>query len=436
MAQSTLTRLPLRYRRAEVSAIFRYILAGDSCSVVGASGVAKSNLYRFLREDEVRRHYFGNRHQEFLLVAIDGNEITQCTEEAVTNLLVKRLLTQVQEIVVGDNNLEGAVNAILEQPGRAIVFLFDQFDALYEKLSGRFFTNLRALRDEHKYRISYVLLSRKQLSAIARSSEHEEFEELFSANTIGLGPYDDGDSLLLLQRIGSRYGRQLDLSTSVRLVELTGGHPGSLKAAGLAILNERLELPDTGSRSSEALLRVADVRSECEKLWTSISNSEQYYLRRLTAALPPPRDAQTRAVLELKGLIIKTESGFTTLSPVFSEYVSRYHAVEEAAIKLTAGAISVDTAGEVWIDGAQVAPPLTKKELSLLEYLCLAPGRLRTKDEIIAVVYPDEYRTGGSISDDALSSLVKRLRDRLETHSGFSHKIVAVRGKGYRLDSY
>ena len=69
------------------------------------------------------------------------------------------------------------------------------------------------------------------------------------------------------------------------------------------------------------------------------------------------------------------------------------------------------------------------------EYLCLSPGRLRTKDEIIAAAYPDEYRTGAGVSDDALNAFVKRLRDRLESYSGFGDKIVTVRGRGYRLES-
>jgi len=77
---------------------------------------------------------------------------------------------------------------------------------------------------------------------------------------------------------------------------------------------------------------------------------------------------------------------------------------------------------------------LTKKELLLLEYLCLEPGRLRSRDEIVAVVYPEEYQVGNSPSDDALNALVKRLREHLEKIARRGHYIVTMRGKGYRLD--
>jgi DNA-binding response OmpR family regulator len=123
------------------------------------------------------------------------------------------------------------------------------------------------------------------------------------------------------------------------------------------------------------------------------------------------------------------------VSPLFAGYISRWKKVEPAVTKLTAGAIRIDSAGEVWVNNELVTPALTKKELLLLEYLCLSPGRLRTKEEIISAAYPDEYRSGSGVTDDALNAVVKRLRDRLSPYSAFGDKIVTVRGKGYRLES-
>ena len=178
---------PLTYRQSEVRSILRSVRAGDSCSIVGPSGVAKSNLFRFLRQENVRRHYLGDEWSDYLLVHLDFNEVTGLTEEAVTSLLVERLLNAAPNVTTNDQGLSAVVRAVFDQDVRAIIFLFDQFDAVYETLDGRFFANLRAICDEYKYRISFVILSRNLLPAIARSPEREEFEELFSANTIGLG---------------------------------------------------------------------------------------------------------------------------------------------------------------------------------------------------------------------------------------------------------
>ena len=416
-------------------AILRSVRAGDSCSVVGPSGVAKSNLYRFLRQEDVRRHYLGDKWADYLLVYLDCNEITEVTEEAVTGLLVERLLKAAPRVTVSNQSLSDVVRAAFDQDVRAIIFLFDQFDAVYETLQGRFFANLRAIRDEYKYRISYVLLSRNLLPVLARSPEREEFEELFSANTIGLGPYNEDDSLFLLNRVSSRYGIKLDPKDSQTLIELAGGHPGILKATSIALFNERVDLAKEKIEIFDSLLNVTDVLSECDKLWNSIGAAEQQFLRRLETDSSPQRDKQTRSLLQLKGLIREDNDRLVHFSPLFAEYVARWKGAEPAATKIAAGAIRIDTAGEVWINDELVTPALPKKELLLLEYLCLSPGRLRTKDEIIAAAYPDEHRSGAGVSDDALNAVIKRLRERLGPYSGFGDKIVTVRGKGYRLES-
>ena len=433
-SNSTANDFPLTYRHLEVAVIMRCIRAGDSCAIVGTSGVAKSNLSRFLRQESVRRHYLGEDWEDYLLVHLDGNEITEMNEEALSVLLVERLLAAAPEDNAKHQSLRAAVKAAFDKNIRTIVFIFDQFDAVYEGLSGRFFANLRAIRDEYKYRISFLLLGRNQLKALATSPEREEFEELFSANTIGLGPYNIDDSLLLLRRVSGRYGGTLDSKKSQTLIELSGGHPGLLKAASIAVLNERVEPAEAQPDLLDSLMNVPDVVSECEKLWNSIGDAERLFLKRLGNS-NPPRDKQASSLLKLKGLIKTQDDDFVHFSPLFAEYIFRWKGVEVATTKLAAGALRIDTAGEVWINDELVKPPLTKKELLLLEYLSLSPGRLRTKDEIIAAAYPDEYRSGAGVSDDALNAVVKRLRDRLEHYSGFGRKIVTVRGKGYRLDS-
>ena len=218
------------------------------------------------------------------------------------------------------------------------------------------------------------------------------------------------------------------------MTHLAGGHPGLLKAASIALFNERVELAKEQIEIIDALLNVNDVLSECDKLWNSISAAEQQFLRRLETDSSPQRDKQTKDLLQLKGMITVVNENLEHFSPLFAEYLARWKGVEPAATKLAAGAIRIDTAGEVWINDQRVTPALAKKELLLLEYLCLAPGRLRTKDEIIAAAYPDEHRSGVGVSDDALNAVIKRLRERLEPYSGFGEKIVTVRGKGYRLD--
>lgn len=443
--------LPPAYRKKEVAGILSCIRAGDSCSIVGASGVAKSNLFRYLLQPEVRQHHLGPQWKNYLFVHLDANEVTEMTEQTISVMLVERLLEQFSGnsadgdarepkpnaySVATHKTLASTVGTILNAGSQVLVFIFDQFDVVYQTLNCRFFANLRAIRDQHKYRVSYVVLTRHKLMALASSQECEEFEELFSPNVIGLGPYARDDALNMLARIGQRFGIQLDSQTSERLIALTGGHPGLLKASVIALFKEeQLELPEEQAQAVAALLSVADVQSECEKLWNSLGDAEQHYLRDCVINKKPHPEPATQALLQMKGLVREQSGLLTPFSVVFAQHVATSKGVDKPSIKVRAGSLSIDTAGDVWVNEQRLTPALTKKELLLLEYLCLEPGRLRSKDEIIAVVYPDEYRAGDSISDDALNSLVKRLRDRLEPFNGLRAKIVTVRGRGYRLNA-
>jgi len=454
-----LRSLPLTYRRAEVSSIFRFLRAGESCSIVGVSGMAKSNLFRHLLNSEVRKHYLGDDWQSYLFVAVDSNGLVEISECAAYELLFQRLIAELRktgpageiaaklealytqtvcstEPLVWHKRFAQAASAVLNADHQFyLVILLDQFDEMCKHLNPKFFANLRSIRDENKYRISYVTFTRDKLPDLREAPEFEEFYELFSPNVIGLGPYTHEESLLLLDRVCGRYGESLSRDVCERIIELAGGHPGLLKAAGLAMLHGKTDLPDDTEQALDALLEIEDVKTECSKLWKSIDSDEREALRRIAKRSHAPfRSPDTLGKLRLRKLIVEQKSGFSLLSPILSRYASQQKEGRPSDITVRAGPISIDLAGEVWVDGRQVAPPLSKKEFMLLKYLCMNPGRLITKDEVIAVVYPDEYKTGSLISDEALNRLVQRMKEKIREFSIEREYITTVRGKGYRLD--
>lgn len=449
--------MPLTYRQAEASMIARYVRAGDSCSVVGVSGMGKSNLFRHLRHAHTRQHYFGDNWQKYLFLNADSHALGELSERAVYDLLLGCLTAEAQQHnseasaasrieeihqqvrastdpLLWQRSFVQAVRSLMETDGaRRLVIFFDQFDDIYKTVNPRFFTTLRSVRDDFKYRISYLVLTREELPYMCNGSEYEEFYELFSANVLGLGPYHHDDALLLLAQINERYEQSLPAETSEHLIALTGGHPGLLKASYMALLNGFASLSEDEGEAVGALLEVNDVTNECAKLWNSITAKEQTALVNFAVGdTRGAQDSETNRRLLLKRLVQNQNGSLRPFCPVFSRYAAQQqqptHTVET---KISAGPIRIDSAGEVWVHSEKVEQPLSKKELLLLEYLCLEPGRLRTKDEIIAVVYQNEYKMN---YDDALNALVKRLRERLEEVSQGHNYILTVRGKGYRLN--
>lgn len=452
--------LPLSYRARETEAIIGLLRAGESCSIIGISGMAKSNLFRHLLDPSARKHYLGNSWQDYLFVAADANALGEISERDAYDLLlegiiaeffrqrpaaeaetvarlqeIQRQVAQSGEALAWQKAFTQAVRIILSSDNLLhLVFLFDQFHELCRSLNPKFFARLRFIRDEYKYRISYITFTREEMPCLCDAPEFEEFYELFSPNVIGLAPYNRDDAVLLLGRVSGRYGREFPDTVAERLIEVTGGHPGILKAVCLAFLRGQLELLEGQMPPIRALLEIEDVKAECFKLWTSISSDEQEALRQQQTGNKSIQNREIEKRLKLKSLIIESRESYATLSPIFDEYVARQKASHHSAINVQAGPICIDAAGEVWVDGQLVTPPLSKKELSLLKYLCMNPGRLMTKDEVIAVVYPSEYKSGESVSDEALNRLVQRTREKIQEFSSEHEYVTTVRGKGYRLD--
>lgn len=86
---------------------------------------------------------------------------------------------------------------------------------------------------------------------------------------------------------------------------------------------------------------------------------------------------------------------------------------------------------QVWMAGQEVLPPLSPAQFAFLELLSSDPERVFGRDEIIVAVWPGSVASG--VSDEAIDSLVRRLRKRLAQLDTNRDYIQAVRGHGFRL---
>lgn len=87
----------------------------------------------------------------------------------------------------------------------------------------------------------------------------------------------------------------------------------------------------------------------------------------------------------------------------------------------------------VFIRDVEIDPPLSLPQYRLLELLYDGTGRVCTRDEVIAAVWPDAV--GEGVSEQAIDALVRRLRDRLNEVDKQNQFVVTVRGHGFRLSN-
>ena len=88
---------------------------------------------------------------------------------------------------------------------------------------------------------------------------------------------------------------------------------------------------------------------------------------------------------------------------------------------------------QVWVNGVALDPPLSLSQYRLLEILWEHKGKIVTREEVIAAVWPESDEAG--ITEQAIDALVRRLRDRLAEVDREHEYLVTVRGHGFRLDN-
>jgi len=88
-------------------------------------------------------------------------------------------------------------------------------------------------------------------------------------------------------------------------------------------------------------------------------------------------------------------------------------------------------AREVWVRGQKLSPPVSKAQFRLLTLLQQKLGRVYSRDEIVAAVWPRDALAG--VSDETIDALVGRLRRRIATLDPDHRYIVTVRGHGFKL---
>jgi DNA-binding response OmpR family regulator len=90
-------------------------------------------------------------------------------------------------------------------------------------------------------------------------------------------------------------------------------------------------------------------------------------------------------------------------------------------------------ARHVYLKGELLDPPLSPAQFAFLCLLAEQPGRVYSRDEVIAAVWPEDQAEG--ISDEAIDALVRRIRLRLRELDPDHDYISTVRGYGFKLET-
>ena len=156
-------------------------------------------------------------------------------------------------------------------------------------------------------------------------------------------------------------------------------------------------------------------------------------LRRLRRDLPvimlTARDDLVSKITALDG----GADDYITKPFIFDEVLARIRALTRRSDQAKASVIAWEglridlLSHRVWRDEQEV--PLTRREFALLEYFARNPGRLLSRQQILAAVWDYDFEGESNVVD----VYVRYLRNKLELPSNAA-LFTTVRGSGYRFD--
>ena len=437
------------FRNLEAKKLFNWVKAGESASVVGMSGVGKSNLFNHLRDPQTQAMYLGATENRTIVIRANFHYVPDFSDRSVYSLLLEQLemldaerfniddkvisaINDLHEKLLDANDdvlkvqryFKQAVRMILGNSNRRLVILCDQFDEIYQEASPRLFANLRGLREAYKYRVSYFIFTRDILTnLVVLDAEREEFYELMASNVMGLKPYNEVDARLLLLRIAERNNMDLPEAVPAKLYELTGGHAGLLRAVYLGVMEKGLSDSLDADNIVKLLLKIPGIDIECEKIWRSLSVRERRVLAQMMLdVIPAQTERPILTQLQIKGVLAENKS-LRLFSPMFGDYIGGQEALWERPLYFDV------KARQVWVVG-EAAPKLTPLEFKLLRLLYERTGEVVIKDELVQAGWPDAH---GGVSDEALTAAISRLRKKIEPDPKNPRFLENVHNQGYVL---
>jgi energy-coupling factor transporter ATP-binding protein EcfA2 len=207
---------PSNYRSSEISRILSAVKAGESVCLLGLSGSGKSNLVGFLAERLKDGPHF---------ILVDCNQLPHSDPTALFSA-IQQSLSLGQSTDASLPALFASVSQAFTAYPQGICFILDRFEALdpttpaFRQLTA----NLRALRDQYKYQVTYLISSRRPLDASS------ELAELFFANTFWLGPLSQPDAMWSITQYAQRKALSWSEAECQQIYTLSRGYSSLLRA--------------------------------------------------------------------------------------------------------------------------------------------------------------------------------------------------------------
>lgn len=418
--------------------ILHDLASGNCVAITGLSNTGKTSLMQSLAGPKAMGQYQAAAGREAALVFVDCNRAVAITAQAFYEIVLRSLLeyltpigpaeltasvrefhfsvTEADTAFQASLSFNLALTEVCAGLAKDLCLLLDEFDELYLALDDRALLNLRALRDRFPQQLMFVTATLRSLARLRGTVLEDEFAEMFARSTYAMQPLREAEGIALLSSLKLP---GLTAAGERTAWQVSGGHPGMLVAAGLALADEQVP---PGRAPAEHVIRHAAARAECLKIWNQLAAQEQADLAARAAEGSLPGGLPVAPEMAELGLI---ENG-----RLRSELLAAFIRLRGRGLDGASG-IQIDPdAGEVLVDGVRV-PVLTDLEFKLLHLLDERRDKLTDKYLIVTRVWGENFLD--EVDDARVEKLVSRLRSKIEADPANPRYLVTVRGRGYKL---
>lgn len=359
--------LRLTYRKEETEYVMERLIAGECVSLISTGDLGTSELLLHFTQSSVLTHYMGERSNNIYTVPIAPNMLTPISShDSITfriwvmcELLLHRLYLRTYPFdMLGDDAqgffdtyqaLQDGTNPLYAAMGSRyfehslqyfirrnirIVFMFNEFNRLFELIPPHFFDQLKGIHENTFNRVSFVTISNSPIPILAEqldASDQKQFQpfmQLFRDSVYYIGPLSSIDINNLINRIKVKHPYMQPSDAALEFLKYaTGGYNGLFQAGYRALemmgnIDQKNNWGDV-----ERMANRVNVRSECEVIWESLTPSEQLIIRTVAQRIPSEVNAEDETAItrlvQRRLLRVNRESSTLQIEPpIFNIFVT------------------------------------------------------------------------------------------------------------------